>query len=80
MRVPDQQIKDMDDDQAKELLADLRDAADIDAEPLTREEIASLERGLALAQPSTVNLWSDAAKTAPAGKTSPQSLVRRSLD
>lgn len=37
----------MDEDQAKELLDDLRNAADIDAEPLSQEESASLQRGLA---------------------------------
>jgi hypothetical protein len=35
------------DEQARDLLEDLRDAADIDGPPLDEEALASLDRGLA---------------------------------
>lgn len=35
------------DEQARDLLEDLRDAADVDGPPLDQEALASLDRGLA---------------------------------
>ncbi|MEK7409138.1 MAG: hypothetical protein AAB225_29090 [Acidobacteriota bacterium] len=40
-------IDQLPEDQARELLDDLRDAADADGEPLDAEALASLDRGLA---------------------------------
>jgi hypothetical protein len=40
-------IDGLDDEQARDLLEDLRDAADTDGPPLDAEALASLDRGLA---------------------------------
>ena len=40
-------IDGLDDEQARDLLEDLRDAADVDGPPLDEEALASLDRGLA---------------------------------
>jgi predicted transcriptional regulator len=40
-------IDDLPEEQARELLEDLRDAADADGPPLDAEALASLDRGLA---------------------------------
>ena len=42
-----QLIDGLDDEQARDLLEDLRDAADTDGPPLDEEALASLDRGLA---------------------------------
>jgi hypothetical protein len=42
-----QLIDGLDDEQARDLLEDLRDAADSDGPPLDEEALASLDRGLA---------------------------------